>query len=148
MRQRMYFIGVTTGASAIHHLFPKWAAQAGPAGAELTGIDIAIDGAPEDYRAAMSRIHSDPEARGALITTHKVQIYEYARYFFTDFDTDAASLGEVNCIVRQDSRMTGMALDTLTANLALPPFHGTALILGAGGAALALATALQRNHRP
>ena len=152
--QRMYFIGVTTSSSSIHHLFGPWAALAGVPDAVLSGIDIAVGAAPDEYRAAMSRICDDPDAYGALVTTHKVDICRHARSFFTDLDADARSLGEVNCIVRRGDRITGLALDTVTAGLALRaiiperPFRGTALILGAGGAAVALATHLVREHRP
>ena len=60
--QRMYFIGVTTSRSSIHHLFGRWAALAGVPDAVLSGIDIAVGAAPDEYRAAMSRICDDPEA--------------------------------------------------------------------------------------
>jgi shikimate 5-dehydrogenase len=150
----MYFIGVTTGSSSIHRLFGPWAALAGVPEAVLSGIDIEVDAPPARYQDALRRICSDPESCGALVTTHKVQVYEHARSFFTDFDPDAAALGEVNCIVRRDGRVSGLALDTVTAGLAFRevapewPFRGQALILGAGGAAVALATHLLREHRP
>src|SRR5712691_9152900 len=137
----MYFIGVTTSASSIQRLFAPWAALAGVPEAALSGIDIEVGAAPGEYRAAMSRICDDPAACGALVTTHKVEIYKHASKFFTDFDADANTLGEVNCVVRRGDRITGLALDTQTAGLAFQaiaperPFRGTALILGAGGAA-------------
>jgi shikimate dehydrogenase len=143
--RRMYFIGVSTGASSIHRVFPQWTRLAGIDDAMLTGIDIPIEGTPAQYRAAIQGIREDPDAWGALVTTHKVAIYAHARDIFTALDADAELLGEVSCIVRRDDRLTGIAIDTLTAALALPAVAPT-LILGAGGAGLALAVHLDRAH--
>src|SRR6266404_3822304 len=148
--RRMYFIGVTTGASSIHNFFHRWIALAGVDDAALTGLDIPIGAAPELYRDAVRTILDDPDACGALVTTHKTAVYEHARDLFVAFDADASALREVSCITRNESGLTGAAVDPLACSLALRaiPFRGHALILGAGGAAVALATALFREHRP
>jgi shikimate 5-dehydrogenase len=89
-----------------------------------------------------------------LVTTHKVHVFRHAGDLFTGFDADAENLGEVNCIVRRPGRLTGLATDTLTSGLALNEilggtrFSDSALILGAGGAAVALAENLYRGHDP
>ncbi len=149
----MYFIGVTTAHSSIHGIFPQWAALAGIEGAELQGIDIAVDAPAAEYRRAVRLILDDSDAWGGLVTTHKVNIHRHAGDLFTEFDADAERLGEVNCIVRRPGRLGGLATDTLTAGMALreilpQTFTSSALILGAGGAAVALAVALYRDHRP
>ena len=152
--RKMYFIGVTTGASSIHRVFPRWARLAGTEDAVLAGLDIPVHGTPEQYRAAVRAIREDPDAMGALVTTHKVGIYNHARELFTNFDADGELLGEVSCIVKRGDRLSGLAVDTLTAGLALRDiigpalFRGHALILGAGGAGLALACHLFRQHQP
>jgi len=149
----MYFLGVTTAHSSIHRIFPRWAALAGVEGAVLAGIDIPVDAPAVDYRSAVQRILDDPNACGGLVTTHKVNVYGHAGDLFTEFDADAERLGEVNCIVRRPGRLAGLATDTLTSGLALREilpgtFASSALILGAGGAAVALAVNLYRDHRP
>jgi shikimate 5-dehydrogenase len=149
----MYFLGVTTGQSAIHKIFPRWTALAGIDRAGLKGIDIPVDAPPAQYRSAVEAVLKDGEAEGALVTTHKVNIFRHAHDLFTGFDADAARLGEVNCIVRRPNQLAGLATDTLTAGLALreiveQPFRGSALIFGAGGAAVALAVNLFRDHQP
>jgi shikimate dehydrogenase len=144
----MYFIGVTTAQSSIHRIFPVWAELAGVRGAELAGIDIPIGGAPEEYRAAVRAIREDREALGALVTTHKVGIFQYARDLFAEFDPDAELLGEVSCIVKRGERLAGKAIDTVAGPPALDALGwrgNKALILGAGGAGLALAVSLQRR---
>ncbi len=151
---KMYFIGVTTPESSIHRIFPRWARLAGFDDASLVGADIPVGGPPEAYRSVVTAIRNDPAALGALVTTHKVQIYAHARDLFTDFDADAERLGEISCIVHRGARLSGLAIDTLTAGLALQavvaekPFRGEVLIMGAGGAAVALAVHLYREHRP
>jgi shikimate dehydrogenase len=152
--RKLYFLGVTTAHSSIHRIFPRWAALAGVDDAVLASIDIGVDAEPEYYRRAVQTILDDPKASGGLVTTHKVNIYRCAGDLFTEFDEDARHLGEVNCIVRRPGRLAGLATDTLTAGLALREilagevFAGTALILGAGGAAVALATSIYRHHTP
>jgi shikimate dehydrogenase len=150
----MYFIGVTTAASSIRAIFPRWAGLAGIDGAELVGLDIEPGSPPEAYREAARRLRDDPDGLGALVTTHKTALYGYARDLFARFDADAECLREVSCIVCRERRMTGMAVDTLTSGLALRqvagcgPFEREVLIMGAGGAAVALAVHLSRWHRP
>ena len=144
--RRMYFLGVTTAQSSIHRLFPKWTALAGANDAALVGIDLPVHAAPEQYRAAVRRIRDDSDGYGALVTTHKVGIYEHAADLFADFDADARLLGEVSCIVKRGDRLTGVAMDTVAGPLALQALGwqgSSALILGAGGAGLALAVSLE-----
>ncbi len=144
----MYFIGVTTAQSSIHSIFPRWAVLAGVSDGKLLGIDLPVDALPHAYRAAVETILRDAEACGALITTHKVGIYEHAFDLFAQFDDDARLLGEVSCIVKRGGRLTGIAVDTVAGPLALNAlgWRGrAALILGAGGAGLALAVSLLRR---
>jgi shikimate 5-dehydrogenase len=146
----MYFIGVTTAQSSIQRIFPRWARLAGLDDATLTGLDIALEAPPQHFRDAVIKIRTDPQSWGALVTSHKIPIHQHGHDLFTDFDADAERLGEVSCIVRREGRLRGEALDTLTARLALEAICGVsqpraALIFGAGGAAVALATVLARG---
>jgi shikimate 5-dehydrogenase len=142
---KMYFIGVTTAQSSIHRILPRWAELAGIPNAELAGIDIPVGGVPAQYRAAVETIRDDADGYGALVTTHKVGIYEHAGDLFTEFDDDARLLGEVSCIVKRGEKLSGIAMDTVAGPLALQTLDWrgeSALILGAGGAGLALAASL------
>ena len=96
----MYFLGVTTGHSSIHRIFPLWTTLAGVENARLIGVDIPLDAPAERYRSAVGRMLEDPDCAGGLVTTHKVNVFRYAGDLFTGFDADAENLGEVNCIVR------------------------------------------------
>src|SRR5690606_41720057 len=61
------FIGVTTGQSSIMRVFPVWARLLG-LDAELTGVDLPLDAAPDVYRRALVRLRDDPSCAGALVT--------------------------------------------------------------------------------
>src|SRR3982750_1591200 len=132
--RRMYFVGVTTGQSSVHKIFARWAEIAGVPDAVLAGIDNPVGAPAQSYMDATRTIRDDPESWGALVTTHKISIYEHGRAFFTDFDADAGLLGEVSCIVRRPDRMEGIAVDPIPSRLALEaivghePFPGDVLI--------------------
>jgi shikimate 5-dehydrogenase len=150
----MYFVGVSTGGSSIQRVFPHWVRLAGCPDAALQGIDIAVGAPPQAYRDAALRMKQDPDCRGALVTTHKVALYRHAGDLFDAFDSDAKLLGEASCLVCRSGRLEGQAIDTLTGRLSLTAllrggtFQGEALIMGAGGAGLALAVVLRRHHQP
>lgn len=77
----MYFIGVTTTKSSIMKVFPEWANALG-IDAVLKGIDIAIHEDPAVYREVVSFMKNDPLSLGALVTTHKIDLYEAAKDLF------------------------------------------------------------------
>lgn len=60
-------------------------------------------------------------------------------------DGTAADIGAVNCVSVENGRLTGYNTDALAFKATLvEPLHGTALILGTGGAARAVAYALRQ----
>src|SRR5688572_8738189 len=74
-RPTMYFIGVTTSQSSINQVFPLWARRLQLGDCELRGIDFALHDRPERYRAAVQFIKHDPLSLGALVTTHKLDLF-------------------------------------------------------------------------
>ncbi len=154
MSRRLYFLGVDTSASAVNRLFPAWAELCGVAGAELVGLD-APQGAPRDrIREMVGMVARDERAAGALVTTHKVAVYEGARDLFAAIDADAERLGEVGCMVRRDGGLRGIAIDHESSGIPLRritggfPWQRGVLLFGAGGAGRAIAVHLARHHRP
>ncbi len=144
----MIFVGVTTGGSRIHRIFPAWAELMGIAPARLIGLDLPVDVGVEPVRAAIRRIAEAPNVRGALVTTHKIAVHHHARDLFTAFDRNADWLGEVSAVVKTEAGLVGHAVDVDTAGLALDRIvarshwsrhpEAEALVLGSGGAGLAL----------
>ena len=94
----MYFIGVTTGASSIIKVFPEWAEALGLKYTVMKGIDIAIHEKPEVYREVVSFIKNDPLSMGALVTTHKLDIYAAAKDMFEYLDPYALQFEEMSSI--------------------------------------------------
>jgi shikimate 5-dehydrogenase len=146
-KRTFYFIGVTTGQSAIMKVFPKWADYL-ELDAEFAGIDMKIHDRPENYVAVAEFIKNDEKSMGALVTTHKIDLYHACKQagVFDYFDNYAAMLEEISCISKLEDRFEGHAKDPITAGLAfetlVPPDYFAdgdkqILILGAGGSSVA-----------
>src|SRR5687767_10009296 len=148
----MRFVGVSTASSSIMKVFPLWSDILG-LDAELVGLDIPLDAPPSAYREAVAAIQADPACVGALVTTHKIALFDAARDMFDHLDDFAASVGEISSIAVRDGRTLGAAKDPLTAGLSLEEVLGDdhfergaeALCLGAGGAGTAIGWYLGRR---
>ncbi|MCL4562016.1 MAG: shikimate dehydrogenase [Chloroflexi bacterium] len=154
-RPTFYFIGVTTGQSAINRIFPRWMEVVGRPEVALEGVDCKIHDRPEVYRQAVAQIKYDPLSLGGLVTTHKIDLLAAARELFDDLDPYAALLGEVSSISKREGRLEGHAKDPLSAGASLdaivgPGYFGSTggqvLCFGAGGSAIA--TLLHLINRP
>ncbi len=156
VRPTLYFIGVTTRQSSINAVFPRWAERLGLGDCELRGLDFPLGAPSGHYRAAIEAIRRDPLARGALVTTHKVAVFQAARDLFEVVDPLTEALGEFGSIYKRDGRLHGRAVDPVTSGLALNAFWAPAggrgavdaLVLGAGGAGTALAWRLTTGEEP
>ena len=142
----IYFIGVTTGKSSIMRVFPKWAEALG-LDADIKGIDFKPHSPAEDYREAVEFIKNDPLSLGALVTTHKIDLYNACKDLFEYLDPFATKLGEISSISKKDGKLCGHAKDPISSGLALEHFvpenfwkdhDGDVFLMGAGGAALAM----------
>lgn len=154
---RMTFIGVSTGASSIMGIFPRWADALGLDGATLDGEDLPLDAGAQRYRQAVEALRDAPDRAGALVTTHKMALYDACHDLFDELDDFARACGEISSIAKRDGRLLGHAKDPITARLALEEFFPAdgfagerdAVVLGAGGAGTALTWCLaERDDRP
>lgn len=150
-----YFIGVTTGQSSIMKLFPLWAEALGLGDARIRGMDLAIHAEPEAYREAVFFIKNDPHSLGALVTTHKIDLYHAAKDLFDGLDDYAVMFEELSSISKDGGLLLGAAKDPVSSGLAMEAFipdrfwdkGGEAFIMGAGGSALAISSYLtKREH--
>lgn len=150
-RPTMYFIGVTTTQSSIMQLFPVWAEALGLKDACIKGIDIGIHAPVEDYRSVVEFIKNDPLSLGALVTTHKIDLYHAAKDMFEYLDPYAKMFGELSSISKKDGRLCGHAKDPISSGLSLDAFipvdywkksDAEVVVLGAGGSALAISAYL------
>jgi shikimate 5-dehydrogenase len=149
----LYFIGVTTASSSIQTVFPRWADHLGLEGAVLTGIDLPLHAPAEDYRRVVEFIANDPLSRGALVTTHKIDLFNACADLFDVIDPFAALMGETSCISKRDGKLICHAKDPISSGLALDAFLPAdhwitggeeAVCLGAGGSTIAISWYLSR----
>jgi len=154
----MGFVGVTTASSSIMKVFPLWADILGLPTRTLVGHDLPMDADPAQYRAMVEQIRDDPHHRGALVTTHKMNVYAAASDLFDELDPFAVSCSEISSISKRGRVLSGRAKDPITVDLALNDFlpsdyfartGATVVILGAGGSGTALSWALaEREDAP
>jgi shikimate 5-dehydrogenase len=154
-RPTLYFIGVTTGKSSILKVFPAWAAHLG-LDAEIKGIDFPLHADLEAYREAVKFIRADPLSLGALVTTHKIDLFRACEDLFDDVGPHAALMREISCLSKNRTRLVCHAKDPISAGLSidafLPPDHfartGAHLFaIGAGGSTIALTGHLMQRAR-
>lgn len=153
-RPTLYFIGVTTGQSSIMKVFPAWAEALG-IDAVIKGIDISIHAPREDYRAVAEFIRDDALSEGALVTTHKIDMYNACRDLFDYRDPYAQRFGELSCISKLNGEYRAHAKDPISSGLALDAFipkdhflktGAQVCVLGAGGSALSISAYLANEE--
>ncbi|WP_442543835.1 shikimate dehydrogenase family protein [Arthrobacter sp. KN11-1C] len=156
VRPTLYFIGVTTGSSSIRRVFPLWAQELGLSGVQLVGIDMPLHASPDAYRNVVAFIKDDPLSLGALVTTHKIDLYNAAVDLFDVVDPLAALMSEVSCISKPGGILTAHAKDPISSGFALEDFiprgywrdrEADVFVMGAGGSAVAISWYLTRPER-
>jgi shikimate 5-dehydrogenase len=95
-----YFLGVTTGQSAMNRILPAWG-KVLKCDLQLVGVDLPIDSPPSAYIDFAMRMKNDKEAVGAVVTTHKLNLYKYASHLFDELDAIAVLTGEIGSIARR-----------------------------------------------
>jgi shikimate dehydrogenase len=142
-------------------VFPKWAKYLGIDGTKFIGINCKIHDEPTVYRNIVEFIKEDKNSLGALVTSHKIDLYDATKDLFDGRDSYTELLGELSCISKQDGKLWAHAKDPITSGLSLESFipinhwnktKSEICIIGAGGASLALTTylmeSLKENNRP
>ncbi len=137
-------------------VFPAWAAHLGLNDAQLIGIDFPLHAEPAAYRDAVSFIKQDKLSLGALVTTHKIDLFAACRDLFDAVDPYAELMAETSCLSKQDGKLIAHAKDPISSGLAiesfLPKDHFAAtgaevFAMGAGGSTIAFTWYLmQKQH--
>jgi shikimate 5-dehydrogenase len=101
---------------------------------------------------------SDPLSLGALVTTHKLDMFQACKDMFDYIDPYAEKLAEVSSLSKKDGGFCAHAKDPISSGMALEDFvprgfwadhGGEALLLGAGGSSLAMSLYFsQKDDRP
>ena len=152
----LYFIGVTTGQSSIMKVFPRWVEFLGLGDVAICGIDLAAHDTVENYRKVVSFLKADPLSMGALVTTHKLDLFAAARDMFDVIGPHAELMAETSCLSKRDGRLICQAKDPIASGLSLDGFlpadhfvrTGAAVFsMGAGGSTIALTWHLMQSSR-
>jgi shikimate 5-dehydrogenase len=152
----LYFFGVTTTKSSIMKVFPRWAESLGLKDAMIKGVDFPLHAPAESYRAVVTFLKNDPKSLGALVTTHKIDLYQACRGLFDVVDPHARLMGETSCLSKRDGQFVCHAKDPISSGLALdgmlPERHfertgAEVFSMGAGGSTIALTWHLMQRAR-
>lgn len=153
-RPTFYFVGVSTGQSSIRRVFPEWARELDLGQVDFVGIDMPLHAPSADYRKVVEFFREDAHSLGALVTTHKLDLYHAAADLFDEADPLTVLMDEVSCISKRGGRLRAHAKDPITAGFAidaiLPPAawkNRSAFVMGAGGSAIAIAWHLTQVDR-
>ncbi|WP_289041947.1 shikimate dehydrogenase [uncultured Aliiroseovarius sp.] len=151
-----YFIGVTTGASSIMKVFPQWAEYLGLGDVAIKGIDLVPHDSVENYRAVVDFIKNDPLSLGALVTTHKLDLFQAAHDMFDVIDVHAELMAETSCLSKRDGKLICHAKDPISSGLSIDGFvpdghfaktGAEVMSIGAGGSTIALTWHLMQESR-
>lgn len=122
--------------------------------ARIEGRDLPMGGPPSLYRRAVAEIAANDEVRGALVTTHKVDVFRHAGGLFAELDEDAVLCREVSSISKRGPSLVGHAKDPITAGKSIERILGggsmpeEVVCLGGGGAGTAISVYLLRRDPP
>jgi shikimate 5-dehydrogenase len=91
----------------------------------------------------VTRIKGADQELGALITTHKIDLFGACRDLLDGVDEYAELCGEASCLAKRDGQLWAFATDPISSGRALaefydPPDGAQVLCLGAGGSATAI----------
>ena len=147
--KQFWFIGVTTGQSLIMRLFPIWEKVLGIQGTRMHGVDLPPGIEGQKIRETVNELRANPDILGALVTTHKLAVWEEASDLFAKVDEHATRLQEISCISKdKNGKLIGHAKDPITSCKAMESILGKnhwqtnpkaeALVLGCGGAGTAI----------
>src|SRR5262245_4124584 len=103
-------------------VFPAWADHLGLDGAVIKGIDFPLRAEPGAYRDAVAFIKRDPLSLGALVTTHKIDLYRACHDLFDEIDPHALLMQETSCLSKRGGRLVCHAKDPISSGLALDGF--------------------------
>lgn len=127
----------------------------------LQGIDLPLHTPAEHYRTVVEFIKRDPLSVGALVTTHKIDLFRAASDLFDYIDPFAIMMAGTSCLSKTDAGLACHAKDPISSGLALDAFvpegywertSAQALSIGAGGSTIAITWYLSQlskaNDRP
>ncbi len=115
------------------------------------GCDLPLHAPRDAYRAVVEHIKRDDSAVGALITTHKIDLFDACRDIFDVVDEYAELCEEASCLGRRGHQLHAFATDPISSERALDDFYraepgAEVLCLGGGGSATAITVRLVQSR--
>lgn len=149
--RHVVFIGVDTHSSRALATVPSWSRQLGTPLA-VTPIDVPLGATRAVFETILDRLEADSAAVGAVITNHKVAMYEAAADRCSLVSADANELRECNVLASRPGGLAAFATDVQSIGAALdriwPACSAPVVCLGGGGSAAALCLHLLRRAAP
>jgi shikimate dehydrogenase len=138
----VWFVGVKTAGSLIHRALPLWR-ELLPEPCEVRGVDLEPGSPGASYVELLEELRSSPErVAGAVVSVHKVGMFEAGHQLFADLDPIARACEELNAVRRAGSDLHGYARDPISVGRVVdriwPRREGDVVCIGAGGTARAL----------
>ena len=114
---------------------------------QLVGCDLPLHAEAGRYRAVVERIKHDGRVAGALVTSHKIDLFEACRDLFDTVDAYAELCREASGLAGRGGTVTAFATDPISSARALDDFYTSGapaevLCLGGGGSATAITVQL------
>lgn len=128
-------------------VFPEWANFLSLGDVAICGMDFPLHANPGLYREAVTFIKNDPLSLGALVTTHKLDLFAACKDQFDVIGLHAQRMNEVSCISKRSGQLVCDAKDPISSGLTMDGFlpknifcqsDGALFCIGAGGSAIAI----------
>ena len=138
----VWFVGVKTAGSLIHRAISLWC-ELLPAPCEVRGVDVEPGSPGARYVELLEELRTAPErVAGAVVSVHKVALFEAGHRLFAELDPIARACEEMNAVRRAGRDLHGYARDPISVGRVVdriwPRRDGEVVCIGAGGTARAL----------
>ena len=147
--RHVVFVGVDSRSSRALTAVPRWSRRLGEPLA-LRPVDLPLAANRERYLRIFDGLQTDPNIAGAVITEHKVAMYEAIAGRCTYVSPDARRLRECAVLAARPSGVAAFATDVRAIGAEVdriwPSSRAPVVCLGGGGAAAALCLQLLRRR--
>ncbi len=141
------FIGISTAGSSAFEVFPRWAPILTPGGV-LRGVDLPENAPAEAFRTLVTAMRDNPHVVGAVVTSHKLRLYEAIHDLIDVADPLTGITHEISAL-DTSTHVGAYARDPQSLDLVLATMAGPGssdpppvYCIGSGGAAIALVLAM------
>lgn len=147
--RHVLFVGDDTSRSRALTAVPRWSRCLGSS-LQVQPVEMPVGARSDVYQRVIDDLTSDPKVAGAVITGHKVAMYEAAAHRCSYVSPEARRLRECNVLAARTDGLAAYATDVRSIGSEVdqiwPPSAAPVVCLGAGGSAAALCLHLLRRR--